>query len=48
MKKGYSLSDQIGITIAALVEKDQRNLVEWTKQVGCRETRAVSMADVGG
>ncbi|KAL1947016.1 hypothetical protein VTO73DRAFT_13977 [Trametes versicolor] len=33
VKKGYSLSDQIGIAIAAPVEKDQRNLVEWTKQI---------------
>ncbi|OJT12212.1 Topoisomerase 1-associated factor 1 [Trametes pubescens] len=33
VKKGYSLSDQIGIAIAALVEKDQRSLVEWTKQI---------------
>ncbi|KAI0657606.1 timeless-domain-containing protein [Cubamyces menziesii] len=33
VKKGYTLSDQIGIAIAALVEKGQQNLVEWTKQI---------------
>ncbi|KAH9903300.1 timeless-domain-containing protein [Cubamyces lactineus] len=33
VKKGYTLSDQIGIAIAALIEKGQQNLVEWTKQI---------------
>ncbi|KAI0357683.1 timeless-domain-containing protein [Trametes cingulata] len=33
VKKGYSLSDQIGIAVGVLVEKGQRNLVEWTKQI---------------
>ncbi|KAF8624656.1 hypothetical protein AX17_006987 [Amanita inopinata Kibby_2008] len=33
VKKGYSWSDQLGITIAALTEAGQDNLVEWTKQI---------------
>ncbi|KAI0649834.1 timeless protein-domain-containing protein [Trametes meyenii] len=33
VKKGYSLSDQIGIAMAALVENGQQNLIEWTKQI---------------
>ncbi|KAI0672215.1 timeless-domain-containing protein [Trametes maxima] len=33
VKKGYSLSEQIGITMAALVEKGQQSLIEWTKQI---------------
>ena len=33
MKKGYSPSEQMGIAIAALTEKGQMELIEWTKQV---------------
>ncbi|CDO77442.1 hypothetical protein BN946_scf184857.g49 [Trametes cinnabarina] len=33
VKKGYTLSEQIGIVVAELVEKGQRNLVEWTRQI---------------
>ncbi|OSD01035.1 timeless-domain-containing protein [Trametes coccinea BRFM310] len=33
VKKGYTLSEQIGIVVAELVSKNQRNLVEWTKQI---------------
>ncbi|KAI9060063.1 timeless-domain-containing protein [Trametes sanguinea] len=33
VKKGYTLSEQIGIVVAELVNKEQRNLVEWTKQI---------------
>ena len=33
IKKGYSVSEQIGIAMAALVEKGQMDLIEWTKQV---------------
>ncbi|KAI8989035.1 timeless-domain-containing protein [Trametes punicea] len=33
VKKGYSLSDQIGVAMAALIEKEQQSLIEWTKQI---------------
>ncbi|KAI0366585.1 timeless-domain-containing protein [Pilatotrama ljubarskyi] len=33
VKKGYSWSEQLGIAVGVLVEKGQRNLVEWTKQI---------------
>ena len=33
VKKGYSPSEQMGVAIAALTEKGQMELVEWTKQV---------------
>ena len=33
VKKGYSPSEQMGIAIAALTEKGQMELIEWTKQV---------------
>ena len=33
MKKGNSPSEQMGIAIAALTEKGQMELIEWTKQV---------------
>ncbi|KAI0827274.1 timeless protein-domain-containing protein [Trametes gibbosa] len=33
VKKGYSHTDQIGIAMAALVERGQQSLIEWTKQI---------------
>ncbi|KAG6820075.1 hypothetical protein H0H93_005603 [Arthromyces matolae] len=33
VKKGYSWSDQLGITIASLVEAGERELVDWTKDI---------------
>ncbi|KAG6856013.1 hypothetical protein H0H87_008415 [Tephrocybe sp. NHM501043] len=33
VKKGYSWSDQLGITIASLVEADNTELVHWTKDI---------------
>jgi len=33
VKKGYSWSDQLGITIAALVEASQGDLVKWAQEV---------------
>ncbi|EAU83799.2 topoisomerase 1-associated factor 1 [Coprinopsis cinerea okayama7 len=33
VKKGYSLTDQIGIAIAALVDSDRRDLVVWTQDI---------------
>ncbi|KAF8961410.1 timeless protein-domain-containing protein [Flammula alnicola] len=33
VKKGYSWSDQLGIAIATLVEANQKELVNWTKQI---------------
>lgn len=33
VKKGYSWSDQLGITIASLVEAGETELIHWTKDV---------------
>ena len=33
VKKGYPWSDQLGIVIAALIDADQEELVNWTKDV---------------
>ncbi|KAH9851033.1 timeless-domain-containing protein [Lenzites betulinus] len=33
VKKGYSLTDQIGIAMAALVERGQHNLIDWTQLI---------------
>lgn len=33
VKKGYSWSEQIGITVAALIEDGKTELVEWVKDV---------------
>jgi replication fork protection complex subunit Tof1/Swi1 len=33
VKRGFSWSEQLGIVVAALVEADQRKLVDWTKDV---------------
>ncbi|KAI0772965.1 timeless-domain-containing protein [Trametes elegans] len=33
VKKGYSWSEQVGIAMAALIEKGQQNLIEWTRQI---------------
>ncbi|KAF8513196.1 timeless protein-domain-containing protein [Gautieria morchelliformis] len=33
VKKGYSWSEQLGIAVGCLVENDQRNLVEWIKEI---------------
>ncbi|KAG5339373.1 hypothetical protein C0989_004499 [Termitomyces sp. Mn162] len=33
VKKGYSWSDQLGITIASLVESGERELVDWTRDI---------------
>ena len=43
IKKGYSTSEQIGIAMAALVEKGQMELIEWTKQA----STSVTLSAVG-
>lgn len=33
VKRGHSWSEQLGIAIACLCEKEERHFVEWTKEV---------------
>lgn len=33
VKKGYTWSQQLGIAIACLVEKEQKHLVDWVREV---------------
>jgi len=45
VKRGHSWSEQLGIAIACLCEKGERQLVEWTKGVGQSSTYILIIAD---